>query len=138
MRLLRCRYGAHLSKEEVAELVAPHPNTLELVHSWLAHRGVPASSISRTHGGSWLKLSGAPVSQANELLGASYQLYRYAGTNDTVSLRTVSYSLPRALHIHVQTVVPTNFFAFARTLQQTQKMDPVGAAGSLGRRRRRN
>ncbi len=33
--LLRCRYGAHLSKEQVAELVAPHPETLELVNSWL-------------------------------------------------------------------------------------------------------
>ncbi|KAH9013722.1 peptidase S8/S53 domain-containing protein [Lactarius hengduanensis] len=30
------RYGAHLSKEQAAELVRPHPDTLELVTSWLA------------------------------------------------------------------------------------------------------
>ncbi len=31
MPLLRCRYGSHLSKEQVAELVTPHPETLVLV-----------------------------------------------------------------------------------------------------------
>jgi tripeptidyl-peptidase-1 len=46
--LLRCRYGAHLSKEQVAQLVAPHPNTLELINAWLEHHHVPSSSISTT------------------------------------------------------------------------------------------
>jgi len=31
--LLRFRYGAYLFKEQVAELVAPHPDTLEFVSS---------------------------------------------------------------------------------------------------------
>src|SRR6266702_8220984 len=97
--LSRHRYGAHLSKEQVAELVAPHPETLELVNSWLEHHGVSSSSISTTHGGSWLTLTGVPVFQANELLGASYQLYQHAGTNDTI-LRTVGYALPTVLHTH--------------------------------------
>jgi hypothetical protein len=30
----------HLSKEQVAELVAPHPETLELVNSWVEYHGV--------------------------------------------------------------------------------------------------
>ncbi|KAI9449670.1 hypothetical protein BJY52DRAFT_226396 [Lactarius psammicola] len=46
------KYGAHLCKEEVAELVALHPDTLELVNSWLEHHGMPSSSVSSTHGGS--------------------------------------------------------------------------------------
>jgi tripeptidyl-peptidase-1 len=33
--LLWCRYGMHLSREEVADIVAPHPDTLKLVKSWL-------------------------------------------------------------------------------------------------------
>ncbi|KAH8995566.1 peptidase S8/S53 domain-containing protein [Lactarius hatsudake] len=41
-------YGAHLSKEQVAELVKPHPDTLELVTPWLAHHGMRPSSISMT------------------------------------------------------------------------------------------
>ncbi len=127
--LLRCRYGAHLSKEEVAKLVEPHPDTLKLVHSWLAHHGVQSSSISTTHGGGWLTVTGVPISQANELLGASYQLYRYVGTNDTI-LRTVGYALPTVLHAHVQTVAPTTFFASTRTLQQAPHRHSVGAAGA--------
>jgi tripeptidyl-peptidase-1 len=126
---LRCRYGAYLSREEVAELVAPHQDTLQLVQSWLTHHGVQPSSISRTHGGGWLTVSDVPVSKANELLGASYQLYRYAGMNDTAILRTVSYSLPEVLHAHVQTVVPTTFFASERTLRHKKAQShPVGEA----------
>lgn len=128
MPALRCRYGAYLSREEVAELVAPHEDTLQLVRSWLTHHGVPLSSISTTHGGGWLTISDVPVSQANKLLGASYQLYRYAGTNDTAIIRTVSYSLPEVLHAHVQTIVPTTFFASEFTLQQKNAQRyPVGA-----------
>lgn len=128
VELLRCRYGAYLSREEAAELVAPHRDTLELVHAWFAHHGVQPSSISRSHGGGWLTASDVPVSLANELLGASYQLYRYVGTNDTAILRTVSYSLPEVLHAHVRTVVPTTYFASERTLLRRPKKPPVGAA----------
>ena len=116
--LVRFRYGAHLSMEQVAELVAPHPNTLKLVTSWLEHNGVPTSSISATLAGGWLAITDVPVSQANELLGASYQLYYHAGRNDTI-LRTAGYALPGALHEHVKTVIPTTAFTSTRLLQQT-------------------
>ncbi|KAH9020550.1 subtilisin-like protein [Lactarius deliciosus] len=120
------RYGAHLFKEQVAELVRPHPNTLELVTSWLAHHGVQPSSISTTHGGAWLTVSKVLVSQANEMLGASYQLYRHAKVNDTI-IRTVSYALPDVLHSHIQAVAPTTYFASTRTLRQTSHRRSVEA-----------
>jgi tripeptidyl-peptidase-1 len=53
------KYGAHLTKEQVAQLVAPHPDTLGIVNSWLEYN-------------------------ADKLLGASYRLYRHAETNDTI------------------------------------------------------
>ena len=86
--------------------------------TWLEHNGVPTSSISRTLAGGWLVVTDVPVSQANELLGASYQLYYHAGRNDTI-LRTAGYALPRELHVHVKTVVPTTAFTSTRFLQQT-------------------
>ncbi|KAH9161763.1 subtilisin-like protein [Lactarius sanguifluus] len=104
------KYGAHLSREQVGELVAPGPDTLELVHSWLGHHSVPSESVSVTHSGSSLTLTGVPISQANDLLGASYQLYRHVETNETM-IRTIGYSLPATLHAHVQTVAPTTCFA---------------------------
>ncbi|KAH9020536.1 subtilisin-like protein [Lactarius deliciosus] len=123
-------YGAHLSKEQVSELVRPHPDTLKLVISWLAHHGVRTSSISTTHGGAWLTVSNVLVSQANEMLGASYQLYRHAKVNDTI-IRTVSYALPDILHAHIQVVAPTTYFASTRTLRQKTHRRSVGAAAAL-------
>ncbi|KAH8976516.1 subtilisin-like protein [Lactarius hatsudake] len=129
----RPKYGKHLSKEDVAKLVEPHPDTLQLVHSWLAHHGVHSSSISTSHGGGWLTVTDVPVYRANELLGASYQLYRLAGTNDTAILRTVGYALPKVLHAHVKTVAPTTFFASPRTLQLTPHGHSARAAGARGK-----
>lgn len=71
----------HLSKEQATQLVAPHPDTLELTDPWPEHRrGAPPSSTSTTQCGSWLTLT-----------GVSYQLYRRTGTNDTTILRTSGY-----------------------------------------------
>ncbi|KAH9038462.1 subtilisin-like protein [Lactarius pseudohatsudake] len=58
------RYRSYLTKEQVAELVAPRPETLELVNSWLEHHGISSSSIS-TRGGNTLMLKDVPVTQAN-------------------------------------------------------------------------
>jgi hypothetical protein len=38
-------------KEQATELVAPDPNTLERDYSRLQYYGVPAASVSVTHGG---------------------------------------------------------------------------------------
>ncbi|KAH9170346.1 hypothetical protein EDB89DRAFT_1978424, partial [Lactarius sanguifluus] len=46
--------GAHLSREEVAELVAPPSDVFELANAWLEHHAVHPSTISTKHGGSWL------------------------------------------------------------------------------------
>jgi tripeptidyl-peptidase-1 len=126
----KSRYGAHLSKEQVAVLVAPHPDALGLVGSWLAHQGLPNSSISIDHGGSWLILSGVPVSQADALLGASYQLYRHNETGEVV-LRTISYALPEALHEHVRTVAPTTYFGSPRALRRTSQPTADGPSSTL-------
>ncbi|KAF8261122.1 peptidase S8/S53 domain-containing protein [Lactarius quietus] len=124
------KYGEHLSKEQVAKLVAPHADTLELVGSWLEHNGVSSSAVSMTHGGSWLKVTGILVSQANNLLGASYQLYRHTSPNTTV-LRTISYSLPAELHTHVQTIVPTTYFGSLHVPWQTPRIRSDSGAEEL-------
>ncbi|KAH8987049.1 subtilisin-like protein [Lactarius akahatsu] len=114
-----------LHEEQVAELIAPRQDTLELVHSWLEHHGVPSSSISTSHGGGWLTITSVPVSRADELLSASYRLYRHTGENASeVILRTVSYSLPAVLDGHVQTVSPATYFAPPRELPQTSRLYP--------------
>ena len=118
--LLICRYGKHISQEQVSELVSPHPDTLALVKSWLQYNGVPHSSVSATHDGDWLTLTGVPVSKANEILSASYELYRHTKTNETI-IRTLGYALPEVLHAHVKTISPTTLFASTKTLRMTPR-----------------
>ncbi|KAF8262928.1 Pro-kumamolisin, activation domain-containing protein [Lactarius quietus] len=117
------KYGAYLTQDQVAELVAPHPHTLKLVHAWLERHGVPSSSISTSHGGNWLTLTSVPVSKLNDLLSASYQYFLHAETNETI-IRTLSYALPEVLHPHVRTIVPATFFGSgdSQMLQQTSQV----------------
>ncbi|KAH9160219.1 subtilisin-like protein [Lactarius sanguifluus] len=115
------RYGAHLTKEQVADLVAPRPETLELLNSWFEHHGISSSSVSVAHGGNTLKLKGVSVTQANTLIGASYQLYKHVESGETI-VRTVGYSLPTALHWHVLTVAPTTSFVPPPTQWQTPRI----------------
>ncbi|KAI9452661.1 subtilisin-like protein [Lactarius psammicola] len=113
---------------EVTELVAPHPETLELVNSWLEYHGVHSSSVSTTHGGNTLMLKSVLVTQANALLGASYQLYRQVERSETI-IRTIGYALPAVLHRHVLTVVPTTSFVPPPTQRKKPRNRSGGAAG---------
>ncbi|KAH9165912.1 subtilisin-like protein [Lactarius sanguifluus] len=124
------KYGAHLSREQLVDIVAPHPDTLTLIKSWLKHHGIHPSSVSQSHGGGWLTVADVPVSRANNILSASYQLYRHAKTNETV-VRTISYGLPVELHSHVRTVAPTTYFSSAHMLRHTSRLRR--RAGTLGR-----
>ncbi|KAH9059862.1 subtilisin-like protein [Lactarius vividus] len=115
------KYGAHLSREQLADIVAPHPDTLTLVNSWLKHHGVHPSSVSQSHGGGWLTVANVRMSQADNILSASYQLYRHTKTNETV-IRTISYGLPVELHSHIKTVAPTTYFSSPRMLRHTPRL----------------
>ncbi|KAH8997691.1 subtilisin-like protein [Lactarius hatsudake] len=127
-------YGAHLTTEQLAKLIAPHPETLKLVNSWLVHQGIPSSSISMTHGGNTLTLKDVSITQANALLNASYQLYKHVEHNGTI-VRTVGYALPAGLHRHVLTVAPTTSFFSPppRTQRHTPRNGPDGEAVGLVR-----
>jgi tripeptidyl-peptidase I len=62
-------YGHHLSKEEVDELVKPHPESVEMVDEWLQHNGVNVSCMTRSTSGEWISLT-IPVEHAERLLGS--------------------------------------------------------------------
>lgn len=120
---LRDRYGAHLSKGEVDSLVAPHPDSTQLVESWLAHHQVdPSMAIHKSSGGEWLTLR-IPVGKAEEMLGAQYNVYHNPTTSDYV-VRTLSYSLPRVLHDHVDLVTPTTYFGSLQRMKATSFLEP--------------
>jgi len=62
------RYGDHLSKEQVEELVAPHPSSVDAVHEWLAGYGIRSKACHRSPAGDWVTVY-VPVAQAEKMLG---------------------------------------------------------------------
>lgn len=111
-----------MSKEEVEALVAPHPETVDLVDSWLTAHDIDLSSAQRENGGSWLTVV-VSVDQASRMLNTTYNVYRHAQSDDYV-VRAMSYSLPAVLHGHIGTVAPTTYFGTMRSMKATSRLQP--------------
>jgi tripeptidyl-peptidase-1 len=61
------RYGAHLTKEEVEELVAPHPDSVSEVNGWLSSHGIQEEDVGRSPAGDWLTIK-LPVQLVEKML----------------------------------------------------------------------
>ncbi|KAJ7784141.1 subtilisin-like protein [Mycena metata] len=111
------RYGAHLTKEEVEALVAPHPESVDSVTNWLSSHGIGEGDISRSPAGDWLIIE-APVSLIETMLDTKYHVWKHATTGEYL-VRTTSYSLPKYLLDHVDLIQPTTMFGTFRKLEST-------------------
>ena len=110
------RYGNHLSKVEVDELIAPNPTTIESLEAWLVYHDVDlASSVSRTDAGDWVTVT-IPINKVEDMLDAKYGVYKHVNTGETI-VRTISYSLPSILHEHVSVIAPTTYFGTMRAMK---------------------
>ncbi|TFY52562.1 hypothetical protein EVJ58_g9946 [Rhodofomes roseus] len=119
------RYGAHLSKEEVEALIAPHEESVSAVDEWLASYGFASHELSRSSASDWVKLR-IPVSLAEEMLKTEYHVWQHEESGDAV-VRTTSYSLPEHLHVHIDVVQPTTTFARMRGMKATYHYADEGA-----------
>ncbi|KDQ10573.1 hypothetical protein BOTBODRAFT_115655 [Botryobasidium botryosum FD-172 SS1] len=115
------RYGAHLSKEEVEELVAPHPESLDLVEDWLASHGLDVTTLDRSPAKDWITIA-VPVHLAESMLDTKYNVYKHDATG-TQLVRAEGYSLPEYLHAHVDVVQPTTMFG--RGMRAMAKTSPI-------------
>ncbi|KAG2128979.1 peptidase S8/S53 domain-containing protein [Suillus clintonianus] len=126
------RYGAHLSKQETEALMAPHPETLDIVSNWLASHGLAEEDIIRSSANDWVTIR-VPVGLAEEMLTTDYHVYKHAQTGESI-VRTMSYSLPESLHDHVDLIQPTTMFArfkaFKSTLHQSNHVRPAASSPS--------
>lgn len=112
-----------MSKEVVDAFVAPHPDSIEAVDSWLQHHNINPADISRqTGGGEWL-LVRVTVAQAERMLNTKYNVYEHPASGERV-VRTLSYSLPQELHAHVDVAAPTTYFGTARSMKTTSFLQP--------------
>lgn len=116
------RYGRHLSKEEVDALIAPHPDSIREVEAWLTFHGI--ETVQRTNAGDWITVR-VSVAQAERMLGTKYNVYRHAASSERV-VRTMSYSLPRGLHAHIDVAAPATYFGpgTMRSMHATSFLQP--------------
>ncbi|KAF7290878.1 Peptidase S53 domain-containing protein [Mycena chlorophos] len=125
------RYGAHLSKEQVEELIAPHAESVEAVNEWLYSHGVQDSDIARSSAGDWLTIR-LPVALAEGMLDTKYHVWKNI-KNGEYLVRTTSYSLPEHLHQHIELIQPTTLFGSFRRLTSTiYSKTPVHASSQDG------
>ncbi|KAG9097995.1 hypothetical protein FRC07_010705, partial [Ceratobasidium sp. 392] len=110
------RYGMHLSKTEVEELVAPRQETVKTVEGWLDAHGVKVAE--RSSAGDWLHVL-VPVERAEQMLNTRYNIYRH--TSGAHIVRSESYALPRWLDDHIDLVQPTTFFGKIHEREPVQK-----------------
>nr|GAT54755.1 predicted protein [Mycena chlorophos] len=125
------RYGAHLSKEQVEELIAPHAESVEAVNEWLYSHGIQDSDIARSSAGDWLTIR-LPVALVEGMLDTKYHVWKNI-KNGEYLVRTTSYSLPEHLHQHIELIQPTTLFGSFRRLTSTiYSKTPVHASSQDG------
>jgi len=110
------RYGQHLTKAEVDELVKPKDETLAQVHDWLCGSGITEDQLEYSHTKDWIKVT-LPVSAVEELLDTQYSVFQHKDGSHVV--RTPKWSLPMHLHEHIETIQPTNSFFQPRAKRST-------------------
>jgi len=99
------RYGAHLTADEVDALVRPTDETSSLVEEWLRDAGV--GDVSYNTAKDWITVH-LPIGFVESLLDTEY--YNYRHEDGHLVARTTSWSLPRHLHDHIDTIQPTTSF----------------------------
>ncbi|KAJ3777653.1 peptidase S8/S53 domain-containing protein [Lentinula raphanica] len=122
------RYGKHLSKEQVDELMRPTDETLQEVKEWLSWHGIEEDAFT-SNSDRWITVN-VPVSLAETLLNTKYHVYAHTGSDEKV-IRTLEYSLPRHLHDHINLVSPTTYFGTTKSMKVTSHLEPDRPALSL-------
>ncbi|KAF7361952.1 Tripeptidyl peptidase A [Mycena venus] len=108
------RYGAHLTKEEIEELVAPRPESVAAVTGWLSSHGIQENDIGRSPAGDWLTIR---VSVSLRFGSQKYHVWKHSGGDYIV--RTTSYSLPKELLEDVELIQPTTMFGTFKKLKSS-------------------
>ena len=121
---LKYRYAKHLTKEQAEQLSAPHPDSIRIVNEWLISHGIDPTdnSARRSKAGDWVIVTVA-VGQAERVLGTKYHTYKHSKSGEEI-VRTLSYSLPKELHSHIDLVAPTTYFGTLRSMKTTSVLEP--------------
>ncbi|KAJ5520206.1 Peptidase S8/S53 subtilisin/kexin/sedolisin [Penicillium fimorum] len=99
-------YGQHMKRDEVQKLLSSSPAVSDQIIVWLLSENVPASSINLN--GHWISFT-VSISQVEKMLKTKF-FYFHQQVQQTIAIRTLGYSVPRALHPYIQLILPTTRF----------------------------
>jgi tripeptidyl-peptidase I len=122
------RYGKHLTKDQVEELVRPASESVKMVENWLIAHGLdinsPECAMQKSPAGDWVNLN-VPVRLAEQMLNTEYNVYQHKRDASNRVVRALSYSLPRSLHDHVDVITPTTMFGTMRSMRSKVFVQPA-------------
>jgi tripeptidyl-peptidase-1 len=101
------RYGQHLKRDELKDLIKPRAESSDAVMNWLQASGIDARDIAND--GEWITFR-APVKRAEEMMGATFKTYQNQVRRDVTKIRSLSYSVPKEIRSHIDMIHPITRF----------------------------
>ena len=98
------KYGRHYTAEQIHDIFAPQPESVEAVRSWLVDSGIEAGRISQSTNKQWMQLD-ASVAEVEALINAEYHHYEHYQTGKT-NVGCDEYSVPKEVQPHVDYITP--------------------------------
>ncbi|CAI6333564.1 unnamed protein product [Periconia digitata] len=105
------RYGQHLKREELKDLIKPHAEATSAVLQWLRDSEVPSEDV--VDDGEWISFV-APISKAESMLNATFKNYQSTVRPDITKIRTLHYTVPKEIRDHIDLIHPTTRFGEIR------------------------
>lgn len=117
------RYGRHMKRDELKELLRPEAAISNQIISWLNAQNVSSDSVQVD--GNWFSFQ-TTVLQAEHMLSTKFSYFHHRASKNTV-IRTLEYSVPRDIYPIVMLIQPTTRFGDLNT-QRTLPMEKPAAA----------
>lgn len=122
------RYGQHLKRDELKDLIKPREESTKAVLSWLEASGVSSDDIKND--GEWITFH-APVERAELMLSTTFKTYQNQVRRDVKRVRSLSYSVPKSIRDHIDLIEPTTRFGQIKAERSnvlTQEAAPFSVA----------
>ncbi|KAF2758354.1 tripeptidyl-peptidase-like protein [Pseudovirgaria hyperparasitica] len=123
------KYGQHLKREELKDLIRPSKEATDSVIDWLTTSGIQADEIEDD--GEWISFI-ATINQAEAILKSQFKTYASTVREGVSKIRTLEYSVPEKLHQYVRMIQPTTRFGQLRpqfnSVHRIEKVEDVPGA----------
>lgn len=101
------RYGQHLKRDELKDLIKPRAESTSNVLSWLEESGIEARDIEND--GEWINFY-APVKRAEQMMGTQFKTYQNEARSNIQRVRSLGYSVPKHVRGDIDIIQPTTRF----------------------------